>query len=99
MHRCKFKLSGLTFDIFHKSSEEMGGSIGLANFNDQTISINNTVTKQTKQIATWHEIIHIMDSVYGLNLTEEQVIHQAHAMVSFVNDNPHLIDDKGLGYE
>ena len=99
MHHYNFKISGITFDTWFKPSEEMAGNIGLANFNAQTISINNDQSPQTKRIAAWHEIIHIMDSIYGLGLSEEQVIRLAHAMVGFFEDNQHLVDDKGLWHE
>jgi len=94
----QFTISGILFDIIEKSPEEMGGNIGLADFNKQEVSINCAHTAQTKRIAVWHEIIHIMDSVCGLDLTEKQVVHLAHAMIGFIESNPVLLSDLGLRY-
>ena len=93
-----FTISGIHFDIVEKTPEEMGGCIGLADFNKQEVSINCMQTAQTKRIAIWHEVIHIMDSVYGLDLTEKQVVHLAHAMIGFVESNPVMLSDLGMRY-
>ena len=39
----KVKISGIEYAIVMKTSEEMGGNIGLANFNTQEISINQNM--------------------------------------------------------
>ena len=81
------KIGGIYYNICYKTNEEMNGNIGLANFNDQLISINNSHTEQTQRIALVHEVLHILDSTYNLKFTEEQVTYTAHALLSFFADN------------
>lgn len=86
----KILVSGISYDINFKDPEKMGGHIGLANFNSQEISINNSFTKQTQNIALIHEIIHIISDSYGLELTENQVKIGTHAFIAFLHDNPNF---------
>ena len=86
------KVSGINYIISEKSPEEIGGNIGLANFNTQEIWINSSVSPQTKMIARWHEIIHILEQSYGVKMSEEQVTTFTHAFVSFLCDNPNVVD-------
>ena len=81
------KVAGITYSIVEKTNEEMGGRLGLADFNSQLISINKDFTDQTKKIAIYHEIIHILSEAYGLNLTETQVKIGTHALLAFLDDN------------
>ena len=86
----KILVSGIQYNVNFKDPEHMSGHIGLANFNGQEISINNSFTNQTQRIAILHEIIHIISDSYGLNLSEEQVKIGTHALISFLHDNPNL---------
>jgi hypothetical protein len=84
------KIAGLNYNLEFVSSENMGGNIGLADFNKQLITINENCTDQTKHIAVLHEILHILDRVYNLKLSEEQVIYTTHALIALFEDNPHM---------
>ena len=84
------KISGILYNVDYLSDEEMKGNIGLADFNKQRIMINRDHTSQTQRIALLHETLHILDSTYGLDLTEKQVVHLTHALVGLVTDNPEL---------
>jgi hypothetical protein len=86
------KISGIDYTISEKSSDEMNGNIGLANFNTQEIWINSSASEQTKMIARWHEIMHILERAYGVKMSEEQVTIFTHALVSFLRDNPNVVD-------
>lgn len=88
----KVKISGIDYSIVMKSPEEMGGNIGLANFNNQEISINQSMTAQTIKIAKWHEVIHILDHAYDLGMTEKQVKYLTHALVALLEDNPSIVE-------
>ena len=88
----KVKISGIDYSIVMKSPEEMGGNIGLANFNNQEISINQSMTAQTIKIAKWHEVIHILDHAYDLGMTEKQVKIFTHALVALLEDNPNIVE-------
>ena len=83
-------IAGLTYDIIIKDAQSMGGHIGQADFNAQEIRLNESFTDQTKTIAVYHEIIHILDSVFGLNLTEQQVVIGTHALICFLDNNPNF---------
>jgi hypothetical protein len=85
-----FKIAGLDYEILEKSPEEMEGKIGLANFNTQQVWVNTHHTTQTKKIAVWHEIIHLLSDAYGLSLTENQVKIGTHALIAFLADNPNF---------
>ena len=82
------KVAGITYQILFKTTEEMNGLVGSANFNSQEIWINQDHTQQTQKIAIWHEIIHIVSDAYGLNLSEEQVKIGTHALIAFAAENP-----------
>ena len=88
------KICGIEYTISLKTSEEMGGRVGLANFNTQEIWINDTMTEQTKRIALYHEVLHMLDHAYNLKLSEEQVTFTAHALLAVVSDNQQLINDE-----
>ena len=86
------KVSGITYKVLTKTAEEMGGNIGLANFNTQEIWIHQDMTHQTKVIARWHETVHILEKVYGVKMSEEQVTIFTHALVALLKDNPNIVD-------
>jgi hypothetical protein len=88
----KVKISGIEYAIVMKTSEEMGGNIGLANFNTQEISINQNMTVQTIKIAKWHEVIHMLDHTYDLDMTEKQVKFFTHALIALFEDNPGIVE-------
>lgn len=87
------KISGLDYTIKFKNNEEMNGLIGSADFNKQEININSTHTAQTKQIAIFHEILHLLSDSYGIHLTEEEVKIITHSFVALLRDNPTLVND------
>lgn len=83
------RIAGIDFsiEVCDPSQMQDGGRLGEADFNRQVIRINNTVTDQTKQIATVHEVLHMIDHAYGTNLTEQQVVIFTHGLVQFLKDN------------
>jgi Zn-dependent peptidase ImmA (M78 family) len=85
------KIAGIDYSIVLKSTEEMNGLIGTADFNKQLISINHDHTEQTQRIAVFHEVLHIVSDAYGLNLTEEQVKIGTHAFIALIEDNRELL--------
>lgn len=85
------KVAGIFYNILEKSNDEMLGRIGLANFNTQEIWIGKDHTEQTKKIAIIHEIMHILSSAYGLELTENQVKIGTHALIGFLAENPGFV--------
>lgn len=87
------KISGLDYTVNFRNNEEMGGLIGSADFNKQEININSTHTAQTKQIAIFHEILHLLSDSYGIHLTEEEVKIITHSFVALLRDNPTLVND------
>lgn len=89
----QIKISGITYQIVEKSHEEMGGRLGLADFNSQTISINSDYSNQTKMIARWHETLHILSNVFNINLQEEQVVVLTHALIALLEDNNQIVED------
>lgn len=89
----KLKICGITYEVLYKTPEEMQGNIGLALFNSQEIWINETFSEQTKKIALWHEVLHILDHAYNLKMTEEQVKFQTHALIALVEDNPEVFSN------
>lgn len=82
------RISGIDYQIEYLDPEDMGGNIGLADFNNQRIMISTGITEQTKRIALIHETLHILDKAYNIKLSEEQVTTLAHAIVALVVDNP-----------
>jgi hypothetical protein len=86
-------ISGIDFGVHYKSGEEMSGNIGLALFDKQEIWINSGHSDQTKKIALLHETIHILSSVYNMNLSEEQVVVMTHALLGALRDNPKFVKE------
>ena len=89
----QIKISGITYQIVEKSHEEMGGRLGLADFNSQTISINGDYSSQTKMIAKWHETLHILSNAFNIGLQEEQVVVLTHALVALLQDNDLIVEN------
>jgi hypothetical protein len=89
------RIAGIDYSIELCDPSQMqdGGRLGEADFNRQVIRINNTVTDQTKQIATIHEVLHMIDHAYGTNLTEQQIVIFTHGLVQFVKDNPTFFNE------
>jgi len=88
----EIKVSGINYQVVEKSSDEMEGRLGLADFNTQTISINKDYSKQTKMIARWHETLHILSNAYNIKLTEDQVIVLTHAFIALLEDNKNIVE-------
>jgi len=88
MTNTKVRIAGLQYDVVYKSGEEMQGNLGLANFNQQEISINAAATQQTQQVAVLHEILHIISDSFNLKMSEEQVKILTHGIIAFKHDNP-----------
>ena len=86
------KISGIKFQMEDKDPEKMNGLVGMAMFNAQEMWINGASTQQTKMIARWHEIIHMLDRAYGTKFTEEQVTIFTHALVALLQDNEDIVD-------
>ena len=87
------RINGIEYNLIYKNSQDMNGTIGLADFNRQEISINNEHTLPTQKIATLHEILHILSDSYNLKLSEEQVVYTTHALLAFMADNKNLTTD------
>jgi hypothetical protein len=83
----KLKISGILYDVVYRSTEEMNGLIGSADFNKQLISINKDHTAQTQEIAFVHEVLHILSDAYGVGMSEEQIKIMTHAIVALYKDN------------
>lgn len=83
------KIAGIDYTVDYLPSESVK-HLGLADFNRQRILINKDSTISTQRIALCHEIIHILDKVYLISLSEEQVIKLTHAIVALHAENPQL---------
>ena len=92
MQMSEIRVCGITYQIVEKTSEEMSGTLGLADFNTQIISINRDYSNQTKKIARWHETLHILSSAYNIKLTEDQVVMLTHAFVALLEDNKNIVE-------
>jgi hypothetical protein len=88
MQQNNINVAGIKYDIVEKTPDEMQGRLGLADFNAQQIFINESATPQTKKIAVYHEIMHIISDAWGLGLTESQVKIGTHALIAFLEENP-----------
>ena len=83
------KIAGINYTIEYLPSEAVK-NLGLADFNRQKILINKDATASTQRIVLCHEIIHMLDKVYLIGLSEEQVIKLTHAIIAFHAENPQL---------
>lgn len=83
----QFKVAGIDYTIVRCEPDQMGGHIGQADFNAQEVRIGRQYTQQTKKIAVYHEIIHILSDTYGLKLSEQQVQIGTHALMGFLSEN------------
>ena len=87
----KFRIAGIDYTVIEKSTEDMNGLVGSADFNHQIISINRDYTGQTQEIALLHEVLHIVDSAFNVGLTEEQVRVLTHGLLALVKDNQDVL--------
>ncbi len=88
MQNNTIKVAGIEYTIVEHAPDVMGGRLGLADFNAQQITINQSATPQTKKIAVYHEIMHIISDAWGLDLSESQVKIGTHALIAFLAENP-----------
>lgn len=83
----KFRIAGIDYAVIEKSTDDMNGLVGSADFNHQIISINRDCTEQTQEIALLHEVLHIVDAAFNVGLSEEQVRVLTHGLLALVKDN------------
>lgn len=65
---------------------------GLINIPKSQITISNDQSKNSSKQTLIHEVIHGMESVYNLPMDEEFTDKLATAFMTFIQDNPVLID-------
>lgn len=63
---------------------------GHITYGDCTIRINSRLCPQMRHQVLWHEVIHGILSVSGLELEEEKVDILAYGLMRFRQDNPEL---------
>lgn len=88
------KLSILSHTIKVKEDDAKGwetGSHGQYTDNDNIVRINKSSTKQVKDLTLIHELIHVVESLTGQAMTEEQVQSQALGWYSIIRENPEFI--------
>lgn len=83
-------IAGINYSINKLPTEVMNGLLGQADFNKQCININADASSVTQEIASLHEIIHIVSDAWGLKLSEEQVKIGTHALICFLRENPNF---------
>lgn len=60
------------------------------------LRLSTNHTKESRFLTTWHEVIHIFEPVYALNLPEETIVILASAICQALQDNPVLNWTKGV---
>jgi hypothetical protein len=70
---------------------EDGEYIGTCDFKEMDIKINASYPDFTKRACLIHELLHALDDMYFIELTEKQVTTLANAMYTAITDNPNLI--------
>jgi hypothetical protein len=72
-------------DLKGEEGEELHGHIEDAT---RTIRLNTKAPDDGRYVTTWHEIIHALESLYGLILTEQDINILATSITQVLQDNP-----------
>jgi hypothetical protein len=54
------------------------------------IRLSTNHTKESRFLTTWHEVLHVFEPIYSLDLPEEDIVRLASAICQALQDNPHL---------
>lgn len=60
---------------------------GDCNLSKNELTINSTHSEEEQFSTLWHESIHMIDEIFSIKLTEEQVKKLERGIVMFLNDN------------
>lgn len=67
---------------------------GLVNYDEEKILLNKKYTRNQRECTLIHEVIHAIDDLNEIDLTEEQVVKLGKGMYQFIKDNPHVFEEK-----
>lgn len=87
------RIGYLTIPIYERDSVKFNGMEvdGLYENDCQDILLSTSLKPQPKVQVLLHEIIHGIDNMYGLGLTEEKTDLLAIGLTSLLKDNPEMI--------
>lgn len=71
--------------------------IGQIDYLNLTMRLAEKNAPEVVFAAQWHEVLHAIDNMMGLGLTEKQVDRLSHAVVMVLRDNPELAEVPGRG--
>lgn len=76
----------------HDGNDDLYGQI---NYSDQTIRLDEQYSDEQKKATLIHEIVHGLDDMYQIGLSEKKVSKLGVAFYQMVKDNPELFREAG----
>lgn len=73
---------------------EQGDLYGQIQYLPQVILLNSDASGEAKKATLIHEVLHGLDEMYHIELTEEQIEKLGNALYMFVKDNEEMFNDK-----
>lgn len=73
--------------------DESGDLLGQIHYLPQAILLNADATEEQKKATLMHEIVHALDEMYVIELSEKQVEKLGNAFYMFQKDNPGLFSE------
>lgn len=74
----------------HDSEDDLYGQIS---YSDQTIRLGKQYSDEQKKVTLIHEIIHGLDDMYQIGLSEKKVSKLGVALYQMIKDNPELFGE------
>lgn len=73
--------------IYLRSEEYLGGDEGRWMSDSHTIFVKEELTNDRQIEALWHELIHAISDIYGLEITENQTRILSLAQITLLKEN------------
>jgi Zn-dependent peptidase ImmA (M78 family) len=90
----KVKIGYHTFEIVHQPEVlyESQPANGLYDEDNSKIFITDKISSQRQKYVLLHEVLHCVEDVYSVKLTEEQIKVLATGLIMFIQDNKDIVD-------
>jgi Zn-dependent peptidase ImmA (M78 family) len=89
----RVRVLGKQFQIkFHpEGSEEMEGNLGMCSYDKQIVYVEEGMPLENEQSTVFHELIHAVEEMMQLGLSEEHVKGLEVGLFALLRDNPSFV--------
>lgn len=91
----KVKIGWKDYKVIKTSPEmslnsENGICYGKIFYDKRNIYVNDDYDEEQQKVTLLHEVLHGVDEIYRLSLSEDQIVGLAHGLYALIKDNPTL---------